>query len=529
MPIGRILPVVALTLALAVAGPMHAADPPPVEPTLTLTPTPTPMQSPVQAPSSTPTPVTETPMADAGLTPTLTPTLTQTPVQAPSSTPTPVVEHPMADRLLTSKEIVNSPELTDEEVTTALLDRYPEAADKSAKEKLGVFRDAIRGLLVWDFFDGKLTVRGHTRIQVDATLANGDSTFEDFYGEADSGVDLRRLQFFAQGTIDDHLRYSASFNFGADAGFGEVFVEGRHEGLRVFGYNVGQFRLGFFQEPFGFERVMSGYYTGFVERSLPVWTFTPGNNVGYMLHDTTKNKRFSWSLGFFSFGQTNEANSSNSNLSLTARVTGLPIYRDGGRRLLHLGASFSSRDPKDSHIRYRSRPEARFVGFLADTGEFNAGQIKLVGIEVVALRGPLSLQSEVIVSQAEGTEWGDLIFWGGYAQVGYFLGGDHRTYDEQLGVFSRVQPKQRFSGKPFRGGLFSGAWELTGRISNVDLNDGGVTGGEMLNLSFGVNWYLSATSAIKMNYINSRVDGQGRVNVVTLRYQFRPLPIPGWR
>jgi len=454
-------------------------------------------------------------------------------VPTPTTTPTPGAEAASreggAEPASTAAEIVNSPELSDEEVTDALLHPYPEEADKSLREKAKAFRDAARGLLVWDFFDGRLTVRGHMRLQLDGTTAKGDSTFEAIHGELDSGVDVRRLQFFAQGTIDDHLRYSASFNFGADAGFGEVFIEGRHEGLRVFGYNIGQFRVGIFQEPFGFERVMSSYYTGFIERSLPVWTFSPGNNVGYMLHDTTENKRFSWSLGFFSFGQTNEANASNSNLSVTGRLTGLPIYRDGGRRLLHLGVSFSTRDPKDSHIRYRSRPEARFVDFLADTGEFDAGRIRLFGVEAVSLHGPLSFQSEFIMSETDGTDWGDLTFWGAYAQVSYFLRGDHRTYDEQLGVFSRVQPKKRYSGKPFKGGFRSGAWELTGRISNIDLEDGGVHGGKMLNLSFGVNWYLSPTSAVKLNYINSDVDDQGRVNIVVLRYQFRPLPIPGWR
>ena len=51
----------------------------------------------------------------------------------------------------------------------------------------------------------------------------------------------------------------------------------------------------------------------------------------------------------------------------------------------------------------------------------------------------------------------------------------------------------------------------------------------MLDLSFGVNWYLNATSAIKLNYINSRVEDHGNVNIIVLRYSFRPLPIPGWR
>ena len=45
------------------------------------------------------------------------------------------------------------------------------------------------------------------------------------------------------------------------------------------------------------------------------------------------------------------------------------MYRDEGRRLLHLGASFSSRNPSSDDTRYRSRPEARFVDFLALMGD----------------------------------------------------------------------------------------------------------------------------------------------------------------
>ena len=51
----------------------------------------------------------------------------------------------------------------------------------------------------------------------------------------------------------------------------------------------------------------------------------------------------------------------------------------------------------------------------------------------------------------------------------------------------------------------------------------------MVDVSFGVNWYLSSTSALKFNYINSNVQDRGRANIFSMRYQFRPLPVPGWR
>jgi phosphate-selective porin OprO/OprP len=415
--------------------------------------------------------------------------------------------------------------------TVALTDEEIPLSKKGFKQKWHSFTDATRGLLVWDFFDGRLTVRSHTRVMIDGTTGWGNDRFEDLYGPPDDSLDIRRLSLFAQGTIDHHIRYSLSFDFGADAGFGEAFIEGREEGLRLFGYRIGQFRLGFFQEPFSFERVASSYYSSFLERSLPVWTFSPGSNLGYMLFDQAFNDRMQWSVGFFSFGQGNEANSSDSTLSVSTRVTGLPVYRDDGRRLLHFGASFSTRDPKEGSVQYRSRPEARFVDFLVDTGSFDAGRIQLFGVEAVAMSGPLHIQAEAILSRVQRTESGDLEFWGYYAEAGWFITGDQRSYDTKLGTFSRMLPKSSYTGG--LRGLFSktkgGALEIVGRISKVDLDDGGIQGGRMTNFSAGLNWYLSATSIVKLNYINSSVEDRGRANIFLLRYQYRPLPIPGWR
>jgi phosphate-selective porin OprO/OprP len=415
--------------------------------------------------------------------------------------------------------------------TVELTEEEAPLAKKGFSEKWRTFTQATQGLLVWDFFDGRLTIRSHARVKVDGTFGWADDTYESFYGEVEQGIRVRELSLWAQGTVDHHLRYSFSFDFGADAGVGDAFVEGRDRGLDVFGYRVGQFRVGIFQEPFSFERTMSSHYTGLLERALPVWTFSPGYNLGYMLHDTAFNRRMQWAVGFFSFGQTTEANSSNSVLSLTTRVTGLPIVNEDESRLLHFGASFSTRDPKNGTVQYRSRPEARFVDFLIDTGEIEAGRIHLLGAEAVAVAGPIHVQSEVIVSQLEQTDYGDLDLWGAYVQAGWFITGEHHSYDRELGVFSRIAPKTDAA----RGvtGLFSkrpgGAVELVGRLSKVDLNDGGLEGGEMTNLSVGLNWYLSSTSIVKLNYIRSSVEDRGRTNIVLLRYQFRPLPVPGWR
>lgn len=415
--------------------------------------------------------------------------------------------------------------------TVALTEEEAPLAKQSFSEKFSTLTDAARGLMVWDLFDGRLTVRSHARLMIDGTTGWGDDRFDDSFGVIEDGIDVRRVSLFAQGTIDHHIRYSVSFDFGADAGYGEAFIEGREEGLSVFGYRIGQFRLGFFQEPFTFERVESSYYSSFVERSLPIWTFSPGSNLGYMLFDQAFNERLHWSVGFFSFGQGNEANSSDSTLSVSTRVTGLPVYRDDGRRLLHVGASFSTRNPKEGTVHYRARPEARFVDALVDTGDFTAGRIQLFGLEVVAMNGPLHIQSEAVVSAVQQTEFGDLRLWGAYVEAGWFITGEQRSYDKALGTFSRMVPTRHYSGG--LKGLFArqkgGAVEVVGRVSTVDLNDGELRGGEMTDVSLGLNWYLNPTSLVKLNYINSSVRDRGRANIVVLRYQYRPLPVPGWR
>ncbi len=524
-----------ILILLSVGASAQEAVPPAPSPTAT----PTPESSPTVEVEPSDESAAATEIADeSGSTPEPTPTTTAGPDSADESAataeamPTPIPDTESNDETGAASNASQIPqmesknEVPEEPKEQFDLNAYPEAAKMSPKEKWNTFKDGFRGLLVWDFFDSRLTIRASARVQIDGMLAKPDDKMESFYGDGTSSLNLRRFQLFAQGTIDHHLRYSLSFNFGADPGFGDIFVEGREHGLNVFGYRVGQFRLGSFQEPFSFERVMSSYYTGFLERSLPVWAFAPGSNIGYMVYDTTKNKRFTWAAGFFSWGQNNEANASNSVLSVTSRVTWLPVYRDGGRRLLHVGGSFSSRDP-NGDTQYRSRPEARFVDFLVDTGQFSASRIKLYGLEFVGVRGPLSFQSELIVSEISGTELGSARLWGSYVQVSWFLTGEHKSYDINMGVFSRVIPKQESRGlfrKKPGGGL-----ELTGRISNVDLVDGSVNGGEMVDFSFGVNWYLSATSAVKFNYINSNVKDRGRANILALRYQFRPLPVPGWR
>ena len=402
-------------------------------------------------------------------------------------------------------------------------DPETESPQPSASGKWKRFRDAARGLVTWNLFGGRLTLRGYMRLQFDATMARFDDVLASTLGDDQvRSIDVRRLSFHIRGTIDNHLAYVAGFEFGPDYGPTATYLEGIEGGLKVFGYRIGDFRVGFFQEPFSLARVTSSFDSAFLERSLPTWTFGPGNNLGYMVYNRGFKQRLTWQFGFFSVGVRNDANASNSTLSVTTRVTGRPLYRDGGRKMVHLGLAYSTRTPRGSEAQYRSRPEARFVDFLVDTGRFDSSRIQLLGLEAAAVRGPLSIQAEAIASRVTSSATGDPVFWGSAVEVSYFLTGETRPYEVSSGRFGRLFPKSNYrKGLPLKRSN-GGAFEVVGRYSKVDLEDGGVQGGKLRDLSLGFNWYIDASSRVMFNVVRADAGDRGDASIFLLRYQYQP-------
>ena len=93
---------------------------------------------------------------------------------------------------------------------------------------------------------------------------------------------------------------------------------------------------------------------------------------------------------------------------------------------------------------------------------------------------------------------------GAYAQVGYFLTGEHRPYDRKAGAIDRIIPFHNFGPWNNDGGASGmGAWEIAGRWSYLDLNDKNIRGGTVTDLTAGLNWYLNPFWKMQLNYIHS--------------------------
>ncbi|MCH7871080.1 MAG: porin [Planctomycetes bacterium] len=362
-----------------------------------------------------------------------------------------------------------------------------------------------------DSIDGSVKLEIGGRIQHDYGYFAEDSGLERRLGDDfEDGTEFRRARLYFSGTIHDDLEFKAEYDFaGGDAEFKDVYLGfTKHP-------KFGNVRLGHFKEPFGLEALTSSNYITFLERSLAAF-FAPLRNTGVMFHGTMNEERGSWAAGFFRQTDDFGDGQGGRDYNVTARLTALPVYEDKGRKLLHVGLAYTHQNYEDDMIRFRSRPEVNLSPRLVDTGAFSAEYGDLIGGEIAWVNGPLSLQAEYVHAFIEGRDSviGDPRFWAASIQASYFLTGEHRAYQTSTGSFDRIRPLHNY-GKD--GG--TGAWELAARLSYLNLNDRGVEGGRLRDLTLGVNWYLNPNVRTMWNYILADPSEGGDLNAFLWRLQ----------
>jgi len=266
--------------------------------------------------------------------------------------------------------------------------------------------------------------------------------------------------------------------------------------------------VGYLVTPFSLDNISSFGNTTFMEPAAVVQAFAPANRMALQIDGNWREQRMGYQLGLFALGQSTSLNFGDASDGLAramGRLTGLPILNEDPEeyRLLHLGAAVSHVFSDTSKIQYRSRPESHLAPFLVDTGEIEGRNALQLGGEVAYLRGPLTLQGELIASGVDVQETGDQLFWGAYGYVGWFITGEHRAYNKSLGAFSGFAPTNPVSIRD----RTWGALELGLRYSYLDLTDGPIDGGRMSILLPGVNWYLSRHLRLQFNYGWAEIQG----------------------
>ncbi len=343
---------------------------------------------------------------------------------------------------------------------------------------------------------------------------------------------------------------------------------------------LGTVRVGNQKDPYGYEHLTSSRWLNFMERSFSQDAFEGPFNNGFLPGIQVMNNNeagdVAWQVGEFK-NTTNPFGFSNSSGgSMTVgRLVYLPVFEDEGRKLIHLGLSGRTMEPRRTYtafdpitgapigdpinaVRFRSRGDIRngppgpLNSIYADSGLLRGTWQNMIGLEFVGNNGPWSFQSEYFGSwlynatttgigapgtsgqqPPKGTNVGTVYYQGGYAEVLYFLTGESRTYSKVEYRFDRPIPHNNFyairgGGSGRRISVSEGAWQVGMRYNYLCLSDGQVNGGVLNGMTLGLNWLLNPNARIYFNYdftyrqfVNSNnVNGSGCINGFGTRLAF---------
>jgi len=291
---------------------------------------------------------------------------------------------------------------------------------------------------------------------------------------------------------------------------------------------IGNFRVGYFKEPFSLEELPGEEYLLFMERSL-VNSLVPQRRVGIMAYnDIADNKNATWFAGSFREGFTNASTLEYSNegdYGVTGRLVLLPYYDEStqGRYLVHLGAAYEYTGANTSSIvssadskTFKAVPEANLETAFA-TAVIPCGSFQLFGLEAAVIDGPWLVQSEYVSTLVDPLVGKEIYMPSAYLETTYLLTGENHNYDLDGKFIKGVTPFEPFfrvreqDGKICQGW---GAWEIGARVSYIDLNNhlmgtpgnSSDTGGKMVDYTAGLTWYMTSNCSFKFNYIHSDLD-----------------------
>lgn len=328
------------------------------------------------------------------------------------------------------------------------------------------------------------------RLQHDWVWADVNDTLAGRVGDVLSTNGTRRSRLKVEGVMSERIEFKMEYEFsGATTALTDAYI-----GLRGVGPTT--IRLGKQKEPFCMEQLASSSVLTFIERSL-VDTFSPGRQVGLLAAGNTNN--FTWAGGVFTRDTTGMAGGAHDDtFDAAARLTWLPWRTESGN-VLHLGAAVNRQEVREGDsLRFSTRPEVSLIQKFADTGKFPAEGATGLGLETGTVIGSFHAAAEFVRVAADAPASGDPVFTAWSVGGGWYLTGERRGYNRATAVFDRTKVKD-----PLKAGGGIGAWELTARMSVIDLSDGDIAGGELLDITLGLNWYLNNSVVLKTNIVRS--------------------------
>lgn len=349
---------------------------------------------------------------------------------------------------------------------------------------------------------------------------NGSST------GATDGTDIRRARIYLSGTASKDWRYVIEGDFAGNT----VSMKG------VFGVYTGfnnlDITFGNQKHAMSMEVQESTNDIMFTERGMTYALTVPYFDRALGVNAKVEGDTWNLQAGLYGDQFAPERDAGNDEgYGYAIRGTWNPIWDKKAGHMVHLGANhglravsnqtnllafkgdFSYETTNSSNLRLLDTPN--IVGL---------DEVELNVLEFAAMYGPLSFQSEYAIANVKADQNYNFTAW--YANVGYTLTGEHRSYKPTDGEFKRLKPKTEFN---LTRGTW-GAWELAGRLDQLDLNDNDVLGGDGSRYSIALNWYLTYNFRLMADYskifdidkgpiIQNNGDDADNIDTFTLRAQ----------
>ena len=245
------------------------------------------------------------------------------------------------------------------------------------------------------------------------------------------------------------------------------------------------------------ERLANSYDLVFMERSTMSQALTSPRSTGVRLQGTAAGERMNWSVGWYNGWLTNGLSFSESGNIVNARIAGLPIDSQGGRRLLHLGAWGVYAEPQEGRLTPAAVRRSTRRLSSSTRVRFRRRHSRLLGVEFGAVEGPVTLAAEYTTFRGRRPSGpGIRISRVYYVQASWAITGETRPYDHVCGCFGSSSRSRSLS---FRHGG-AGAFEVGARYSNIDLTSGAVDGGKFDRWSGAFSWFPTGEFRLEFNY-----------------------------
>jgi phosphate-selective porin OprO/OprP len=391
--------------------------------------------------------------------------------------------------------------------------------------------------------------------------------------QLEDGSDFRRARLRADGTGWGFIDFAAEVSFATIQDVANVdnsTVPVGSVGLTDFYLTfrdlpvVGNLRVGHFVAPYSLERYTSSNVWYYMERSSVYDAFFDPNNYqnGLMLFNSYLDDRATLASSFTRVGHSTlnsfGFDAQDGLYAAGVRLTGLPIYRDDGRMLMHLGFDYFHQALSAHTFAVANRMPLRAGGgpneipnLLATGNFFTPNGADLFDFEWAFVDGPFALSAEYALARVtdvfdsfNGVNFsgprGNVTYQAFYVESGYFLTpGDGRRYDKKTGTWARTVPQQNAFIAKGEDGTWChghGAVQLLARYTYLDLVSGsptltpastssGAQAGVQQDVTLGVNWYLNPQTIVSCNYVWTHLasivaGASGSIQGVGIRFHF---------